>query len=320
MSQNTNASSDDRQSMRRGRPIKYPRPPECPHVDRPEHANGVCYQCSSNINNQKKREKKIEDGDVVPKVRTRRNGTNFEDNIHSAIVELNVGGKIFATTLHTLTKEVSLLSLLINGTQSNAQHDRAGRLFIDRDPTHFRWMLNYLRDGYIVTVPASMTHRLEILQEARYYSLHNLIPLVCDSNAELLQTFSASKWKRITNGQNGKSHGSVSPYNSYSLQALQFQSQSIKSLQSQQHYQAQLKKYQQQQQKKLQQFQQQPRPTINLGPSSNQQQQQQLYQYQQQLYQIALQNPNFSNILANYPQTLNETLQQYEPALKKNEN
>jgi hypothetical protein len=49
------------QSMRRGRPIKYPRPPECPHLGRPEHANGVCYQCSSNINNQKKREKRIDE-------------------------------------------------------------------------------------------------------------------------------------------------------------------------------------------------------------------------------------------------------------------
>jgi hypothetical protein len=48
--------------MRRGRPIKYPRPPNCPHVDRKEHANGVCYQCSSNINNQRKREKKLEEG------------------------------------------------------------------------------------------------------------------------------------------------------------------------------------------------------------------------------------------------------------------
>lgn len=48
--------------MRRGRPIKYPRPPNCPHIDRKEHANGVCYQCSSNINNQRKREKKLEEG------------------------------------------------------------------------------------------------------------------------------------------------------------------------------------------------------------------------------------------------------------------
>lgn len=57
----------------------------------------------------------------------------------------SIRGKIFATTLHTLNKEVSLLSLLVNGSHSNIQYDREGRLFIDRDPTHFRWMLNYLR-------------------------------------------------------------------------------------------------------------------------------------------------------------------------------
>lgn len=40
---------------KRGRPILYPRPSNCTHINRPEHANNVCYQCSSNINNQKKR-------------------------------------------------------------------------------------------------------------------------------------------------------------------------------------------------------------------------------------------------------------------------
>lgn len=40
---------------KRGRPIKHPRSTHCTHLNRPEHANGVCYQCSSNINNQHKR-------------------------------------------------------------------------------------------------------------------------------------------------------------------------------------------------------------------------------------------------------------------------
>jgi hypothetical protein len=39
----------------RGRPVKYPRPLTCSHGNRNEHKNGVCYQCSSNLNNQKKR-------------------------------------------------------------------------------------------------------------------------------------------------------------------------------------------------------------------------------------------------------------------------
>jgi len=172
---------DDRQSMRRGRPIKYPRPPECPHLDRPEHANGVCYQCSSNINNQKKREKKMGDHMESPKIRRRLK--DYDEDPNSTFVEINVGGKIFATTLNTLNKEVSLLSVLINGSLQNiSRYDNQGRLFIDRDPTHFRWLLNYLRDGFLVTVPEKINDRMEILQEARFYSMTNLITIISNSH------------------------------------------------------------------------------------------------------------------------------------------
>eukprot|EP01125_Pyxidicula_operculata_P016336 TRINITY_DN5610_c0_g1_i1.p1 TRINITY_DN5610_c0_g1~~TRINITY_DN5610_c0_g1_i1.p1 ORF type:complete len:101 (+),score=4.50 TRINITY_DN5610_c0_g1_i1:183-485(+) len=45
-------------TKKRGRPRKYPRPSECTHIPRPEHVRGVCYQCSSNINNKNKRHTK----------------------------------------------------------------------------------------------------------------------------------------------------------------------------------------------------------------------------------------------------------------------
>lgn len=58
-------------------------------------------------------------------------------------------GKIFATTVATVNREMSLLSVLLFGDQqamnNYARYDRQGRLFIDRDPTYFRWILNYLR-------------------------------------------------------------------------------------------------------------------------------------------------------------------------------
>eukprot|EP01127_Copromyxa_protea_P007149 TRINITY_DN17067_c0_g1_i1.p1 TRINITY_DN17067_c0_g1~~TRINITY_DN17067_c0_g1_i1.p1 ORF type:complete len:370 (+),score=48.11 TRINITY_DN17067_c0_g1_i1:37-1146(+) len=176
--------------MRRGRPIKYPRPPNCPHIDRKEHANGVCYQCSSNINNQRKREKKLEEGGTgEPSPAKRRRKTSISSDgmgmpSHpglSGYVELNVGGKIFATTFATLTREISLLSLYVSGgagTENLVAYDKEGRIFIDRDPTHFRWLLNYLRDGYLVTIPSQLQHRLEILHEARYYRLDNLASII----------------------------------------------------------------------------------------------------------------------------------------------
>jgi len=175
--------------MRRGRPIKYPRPPNCPHVDRKEHANGVCYQCSSNINNQRKREKKLDDGTsgepTTPRKRPRKPNSDLYMPSHPAgmggIVELNVGGKVFATSFATLTREISLLSVLVSGgagTENFVKYDNRGRIFIDRDPTHFRWLLNYLRDGYLVTIPSQLQHRLEILHEARFYRLDSLASII----------------------------------------------------------------------------------------------------------------------------------------------
>jgi len=99
----------------------------------------------------------------------------------SGFVELNVGGKIFATTFATLTREISLLSVLVSGgagTENFVKYDREGRIFIDRDPTYFRWLLNYLRDGYLVTIPGLLQERLEILHEARFYRLDSLASII----------------------------------------------------------------------------------------------------------------------------------------------
>eukprot|EP01126_Amoeba_proteus_P018025 TRINITY_DN1897_c0_g1_i5.p1 TRINITY_DN1897_c0_g1~~TRINITY_DN1897_c0_g1_i5.p1 ORF type:complete len:310 (-),score=64.17 TRINITY_DN1897_c0_g1_i5:226-1020(-) len=98
-----------------------------------------------------------------------------------SIVEINVGGEIFTTTLHTLHREPSFLSVAISARDAPngvVKRDKEGRIFLDRDPTHFRWILNFLRDGYIVAVPSSIQDRLELLQEARFYQLGGLISVI----------------------------------------------------------------------------------------------------------------------------------------------
>ncbi len=45
-----------------------------------------------------------------------------------------------------------------------------GRVFLDRDPKHFRLILNYLRDGE-VCLPACALELQEILQEALFYQV-----------------------------------------------------------------------------------------------------------------------------------------------------
>jgi len=93
------------------------------------------------------------------------------------IVEINVGGEIFVTTIQTLGREQSVLMAMISG-QIQSRRDTQGRLFVDRDPTHFRWILNYLRDGYLITLPTTVQDRLELLHEARCFRLQGLVTYI----------------------------------------------------------------------------------------------------------------------------------------------
>lgn len=72
-----------------------------------------------------------------------------------------------------------MLARLIAGEIPSATDSR-GRLFIDRDPTHFRLVLNYLRDGDC-SLPATEAALSELLSEAGFYSLDGLRELACPS-------------------------------------------------------------------------------------------------------------------------------------------
>ena len=52
--------------------------------------------------------------------------------------------------------------------------DEDGTYFIDRDGTHFRYILNYLRTGELV-VPDDKTVRHELLIEAKFYQVEGII-------------------------------------------------------------------------------------------------------------------------------------------------
>jgi hypothetical protein len=45
-----------------------------------------------------------------------------------------------------------------------------GAFFLDRDPTHFQRILNFMRDGGC-ELPTSAVSRREILAEARFYQV-----------------------------------------------------------------------------------------------------------------------------------------------------
>jgi hypothetical protein len=105
-------------------------------------------------------------------------------------VRLNVGGQVFVTTRSTLCKEPgSFLARLVrsggggDNRDQNDQHqtlgscrDEGGAYLIDRDPTYFGPVLNYLRHGKLV-IDKNIAEE-GVLEEAEFYNLKALIHLV----------------------------------------------------------------------------------------------------------------------------------------------
>ncbi|KAM1694816.1 hypothetical protein FF2_028685 [Malus domestica] len=98
----------------------------------------------------------------------------------SYVVRLDVGGKIFRTTIGTFTncEPHSRLAAMFSG-RHNLQQDENGAVFIDRDGKQFRHILNWLRDGKVPTLLEDSVYE-ELLREAEYYQLVGLMDGVQD--------------------------------------------------------------------------------------------------------------------------------------------
>jgi hypothetical protein len=91
-----------------------------------------------------------------------------------AIVELNVGGVNYTTSLSTLTCESnSLLGDLFTGKTAISQ-DSQGRYFIDRDGQLFRYIIDYLRNRKVL-LPETFKECERLKAEAEYYRLSDLV-------------------------------------------------------------------------------------------------------------------------------------------------
>ena len=91
-----------------------------------------------------------------------------------SIVKLNVGGHYFTTSLQTLTKDPnSMLAAMFSG-KFEMEPREDGAFFIDRDGTHFRFILNYLRTGKL-TLPDGATFLKELAEEAEFYQIQGIL-------------------------------------------------------------------------------------------------------------------------------------------------
>ncbi|KAM7427113.1 hypothetical protein ABFA07_021707 [Porites harrisoni] len=94
----------------------------------------------------------------------------------SSPVHLNIGGHRFTTSLQTLRRDIdSMLATMFSGRHKLTQ-EPDGSYFVDRDGTHFRHILNYLRDGFRAEMlPQDELSLRQIANEAHYFQLTDLV-------------------------------------------------------------------------------------------------------------------------------------------------
>ncbi|KAL4438976.1 hypothetical protein ABPG77_006913 [Micractinium sp. CCAP 211/92] len=118
----------------------------------------------------------------------------------SNIVVLNVGGRLFTTTLTTLTTfPDSMLAGMCRGDMP-AGHSFRGGIFIDRDPTHFSTILTFLRDGH-VPLPEATLERQQLRAEAAFYSLTELVAAIDDAEAARAEEAAAERARQAEAAQ-----------------------------------------------------------------------------------------------------------------------
>ena len=105
------------------------------------------------------------------------------DQVHfSSTVKLDVGGQHFTTTVQTLTKDPnSMLAAMFSG-KFEMKPSEDGSFFIDRDGTHFRFILNFLRTGKL-TLPEGATFTKELEEEAEFYQIQGLVDALKPANS-----------------------------------------------------------------------------------------------------------------------------------------
>ena len=97
------------------------------------------------------------------------------EHVHfSSTVNLNVGGHCFKTSVQTLTKDPNTMLAAMFSGKFEMKPCEDGAFFIDRDGSHFRFILNYLRTGKL-TLPEGATFLKELQEEAEFYQIQGII-------------------------------------------------------------------------------------------------------------------------------------------------
>ena len=110
------------------------------------------------------------------------------NDVHfSDVIKLNVGGHIFQTSLQNMRKyPEGTLAAMFSENFDLAKGDD-GAYFIDRDGTHFRHILNFLRSGNGPPENVLETEKEELIREAEFYMLGCLVEIIKQPNKGLIE-------------------------------------------------------------------------------------------------------------------------------------
>ena len=111
----------------------------------------------------------------------------------SSVIRLNVGGVHYDVGRTTLTQySESMLARMINGKVPPTKVK--GRYFIDRNGQLFGYILDFLRGGQKWIIPKDTELLQQILSEADFYCLDQLVQVIKSKLAELNQNL--EHWKK----------------------------------------------------------------------------------------------------------------------------
>lgn len=91
-----------------------------------------------------------------------------------------------------------MLSAMFSG-RYNVVKDGDGSYFIDRDGTHFRYILNYLRDGNTY-LPTDEQQADELYEEVCFYGLEDLMAKLEQNRASANRRITYLKLLEMVNG------------------------------------------------------------------------------------------------------------------------
>eukprot|EP01133_Synstelium_polycarpum_P017382 gene17382-20738_t len=90
------------------------------------------------------------------------------------MIKLNVGGHIYYTSISTLcADDQSMLNFMFSG-RFPIQKEEDGSIFIDRDGTYFKYIINWLRNNHIPQINDEAIREC-LLLEAKYFQISSLI-------------------------------------------------------------------------------------------------------------------------------------------------